>query len=200
MPLTICLTIAAALIPDEPKGYIQRVALGIFAYMLIGVGLGHLGYFANDSNFRPMILLILLSVEFNDVFAFLSGKLFGRRKLAPNTSPNKTLAGALGALLLTTGLVVVLGRFVFAGTVLTQPLHLVVLGILVSVAGQLGDLTLSAIKRDLGVKDMAATLPGHGGLLDRFDSLLLVAPAVFHYVAYFNGVGVGQVTRIITGD
>jgi phosphatidate cytidylyltransferase len=71
--------------------------------------------------------------------------------------------------------------------------------LIVSVAGQFGDLMVSSIKRDLGIKDMAATIPGHGGFLDRFDSLILVAPAVFHYVGYFRGFGLDQPTRIITG-
>jgi phosphatidate cytidylyltransferase len=94
---------------------------------------------------------------------------------------------------------VAIGRFVFRGTVLAGVGYLVVLGVLISIVGQLGDLMLSSIKRDLGVKDMAATIPGHGGLLDRFDSVLLVAPVVFHYVNYFVGVGADQPVRILTG-
>jgi len=74
----------------------------------------------------------------------------------------------------------------------------ITLGLIVSISGQLGDLTLSSIKRDLGIKDWAATFPGHGGLLDRFNSLLFAAPAVFHYVGYFRGIGLDQPTRIIT--
>lgn len=198
-PLTYAALAAAAILADRPKGYIQRVALGGFAFALFGAGLGHLGYMANDANYRPLLLLTLVSVELNDVFAYISGKTFGHRKLAPNTSPNKTIGGAVGALVLTTILVAALGWFVFRGTVLASLGHLVFLGILISVVGQLGDLMLSSIKRDLGLKDMAATIPGHGGLLDRFDSVLLVAPAVFHYVNYFVGVGVDQPARIWTG-
>jgi phosphatidate cytidylyltransferase len=197
-PLTIAAIAAAAILADRPKGYVQRVALGIFGFALFGTCLGHLGYLANDANYRPMVLLILLAVEMNDVFAYVTGKTLGRRKLAVNTSPNKTIGGALGALVLTTLLVAGVGRFVFRGTVLASPVHLVILGVLISVVGQLGDLMLSSIKRDLGVKDMAATIPGHGGLLDRFDSLLLVAPAVFHYVNYFVGVGVDQPIHVLT--
>jgi phosphatidate cytidylyltransferase len=73
------------------------------------------------------------------------------------------------------------------------------MGALVSVAGQAGDLLLSSIKRDLGIKDMGTVLPGHGGVLDRFNSLLLVAPAIFHLVQYFLGFGLTQPSRLITG-
>ena len=197
-PLMISLIAAVAIFSDQPKGYIQRVALGIFAFLLFGVCFGHLAYFANDSNFRPMLLWLVLCIELNDVFAYIVGKTFGRAKLAPNTSPNKTIAGAVGALVLTTLLAAGLGMFVFAGTALHHPLRLLGLGLIVSFTGQLGDLTLSSIKRDLGIKDWAATFPGHGGLLDRFNSLLFAAPAVFHFVGYLEGIGLNQVPRIIT--
>ncbi len=198
-PLTVGGMAAIAIFADEPKGYIQRVGLGVLGFMLFGSGLGHLGGLANDANFRPLVLLLLLAVELNDVFAYIAGKSVGRRKLAPNTSPNKTIGGALGALVLTTILVAAGSHFVFRDTVLDRPSHLATLGVLVSVLGQLGDLMLSSVKRDLGIKDLGVTIPGHGGLLDRFDSLILVAPGVFHYVNYFLGVGLDEPTRIITG-
>jgi phosphatidate cytidylyltransferase len=197
-PLMIGVIAAVAICSDQPKGYIQRVALGIFAFLLFGVCFGHLAYFANDTNFRPMLLWLILCVELNDVFAYLVGKTLGRKKLVPNTSPNKTVAGALGALVLTSALAASLGAIVFAGTRVASPVKLLTLGVIVSVSGQLGDLTLSSIKRDLGIKDWAATFPGHGGLLDRFNSLLFAAPAVFHYVGYLQGIGLNQVPRIIT--
>lgn len=198
-PLVVILIVAVAITQDQPKGYIQRVALGIFGFLFFGTCLGHLGFMANDADFRPIILMLLLTVELNDVFAFITGKLFGRRKLVPNTSPNKTLGGALGALVLTGTLGAVIGHFVFSGSPLDTPLRLAGLGIIISVAGQLGDLMLSSIKRDLGIKDMGTAIPGHGGILDRFDSLILVAPAVFHYAGYFRGFGWEQAERIITG-
>ena len=105
IPLTICVTAVVAILPDRPEGYLQRVALAAWAFMLFGAALGHLSYLANDPGYRPLLLLILLAVEINDIFAFVCGKLFGRRKLAPRTSPGKTLGGSLGALLLTSLLV-----------------------------------------------------------------------------------------------
>jgi phosphatidate cytidylyltransferase len=173
--------------------------LGVLGFALFGSALGNLGYMANDWNYRPILLLILCSVELNDIFAYICGHLFGPRKFVPNTSPNKTVGGALGALVLTTPLVAVIAHFIWRDTALDSAIRLIGLGIIISVVGQFGDLMLSSIKRDLGLKDTAKLIPGHGGLLDRFDSLILVAPAVFHYVNYFVGFAAGQPERIFTG-
>jgi len=197
--LTVSLLVIIALFADQPKGYIQRVALGIFAFSLFGVCLGHFGYFANDKAGQAFLIAILLCVELNDVFAYCTGKIFGRRKLAPQTSPNKTIGGAIGAAILTTALFASLVHAIVRGTVLDQPAHLIVLGLLLSLTGQWGDLVMSSIKRDLGVKDLGVAIPGHGGLLDRFDSLIFVGPAMFHYVNYFLGLGLDLPVRGITG-
>ena len=197
--LTTSAIVIFSLFADQPKGYIQRVALGIFAFVLFGLCLGHFSYFANDRLGTPIQLSILVCVSLNDIFAYCTGKAFGRRKLSPNTSPNKTLGGALGAAVLTTALFATLGHFIFRGTALDSPLHLIALGLLLSLTGQWGDLVMSSIKRDLGIKDMAATIPGHGGLLDRFDSLIFVGPAMFHYIGYFIGVGLDQPVRVFSG-
>ncbi|MBM4069006.1 MAG: phosphatidate cytidylyltransferase [Planctomycetes bacterium] len=197
-PLCVVTIAALSILVDRPRGYIQRVALGVFGFTLFGTCLAHLGYIANDARYRPVLILIFLSVELNDVFAFIVGKTLDRHKLMPQTSPNKTLAGSMGALMLTTVLVMLLGSAVFAGTKMDSPWLLAGLGAIISVAGQLGDLMLSSIKRDLGIKDMGVLLPGHGGLLDRFDSLILVAPAAFHYIGYVLGFGLDQQVRILT--
>ncbi len=198
-PLTVALIATGGLIPDQPKGYIQRVGLGVLGFALFGSALGNLGYMANDWNYRPILLLIIFAAELNDIFAYICGYLFGHRKFVPNTSPNKTVAGALGAIVLTTPLFALGAHFVSFGTALDTPVRLLGLGVIVSVVGQFGDLMLSSIKRDLGLKDTAKLIPGHGGILDRFDSLILVAPAVFHYVNYFVGFAAGQPQRIFSG-
>jgi phosphatidate cytidylyltransferase len=198
-PLAMIAIASVAILPDSPKGYLQRVALGVLAFMLFGSSLAHVSYMANDGNYRPIVLLLLLGVQLNDVFAFISGKLLGRRKIVPNTSPNKTVAGHLGALVLTTPLVATIAHFIFRGTPLDRPFLLILLGAIVSVSGQLGDLMLSSIKRDLGIKDMGVIIPGHGGVLDRVNSILLAAPAVFHFLNYFVNLGLDQPARILTG-
>jgi phosphatidate cytidylyltransferase len=96
--------------------------------------------------------------------------------------------------------VALLGHSVFKGTRLDEPGWLVLLGAIVSISGQLGDLALSSLKRDLGIKDMGSIIPGHGGFLDRANSLLFAAPAVFHFVGYFVGFGLDQPKRILTGE
>jgi phosphatidate cytidylyltransferase len=197
-PLTVGLIAAVAILADRPVGYVQRVGLGVLAFMLFGACLGHLGFFGNDRNYRRLMAWIVLCVEMNDVFAYICGKSFGRRKLAPNTSPNKTVGGALGALVLTTILAACIGRVVFEGTMLAQWRHVVLMGVMIAILGQSGDLLLSSVKRDVGIKDMGSTFPGHGGVLDRFNSLLLVAPAIFHYVGYYLGVGLHEQIRIFS--
>ncbi|WP_043340125.1 phosphatidate cytidylyltransferase [Belnapia moabensis] len=198
-PLTVGVIAIASLPLDRPAGYVQRTALGIFAFMLFGAGLAHLGYMANDPGYRPIVLLLLTAVALNDVAAFTFGKLIGGRKLLPATSPNKTLSGALGALLTTSVVVALLAGAIFAGTPMEHPALLLLFGAIVSIAGQCGDLMLSSIKRDLGIKDMGVLLPGHGGVLDRFNSLLLVAPAAFHFIHYSVGIGLEAPARLITG-
>lgn len=197
-PLAIVIIAAAAILRDQPKGYIQRVGLACLSVLLFGACLAHLSYLANDRMYRAPMLLLLLSVGLNDVYAFCVGKLIGGRKLAPNTSPGKTVSGAAGAVVLTTLTGTLLGSHVFVGD-LGAWHHLIVMSLIVSTAGILGDLTMSSVKRDVGIKDMGTLIPGHGGVLDRCNSLLLAAPAIFHYIGYVRGVGLDQPARVLTG-
>lgn len=200
LPSLITAIIAfVAILQDQPKGYVQRFGLAMMAVLLFGVCMGYLAYFSNDKLGASLLLILLLGVELNDVFAFTCGKLFGKRKLSPNTSPNKTVAGSVGALILTTTLTYILIGIAMPDSVIASPVHRIMLGMIISIAGQAGDLMISSIKRDVGVKDMGNWLPGHGGVLDRFDSILLAAPAMFHYVAYFEGMGRGLDVRFISG-
>jgi phosphatidate cytidylyltransferase len=143
---------------------------------------------------------LIFSVQINDIFAYVVGKSFGGPKLAPQTSPNKTISGSMGAIILTTLLVYLLGGVVFPEGPLSGAFPRVVLGLMISITGQFGDLTVSAIKRDAGVKDTGTWIPGHGGVLDRANSVLLAAPALFHYLSYFRSLGIDQSMRIFTGE
>ena len=116
----------------------------------------------------------------SDTFAYLVGSKIGRTKLAPLISPGKTREGAVGGLI---GTIVTVAIF---GSLFQLPLqHLLVLGLLVGIVAPLGDLVQSVIKRYVGVKDSGNFFPGHGGVLDRFDSILFTVPAVYYYIQIF---------------
>lgn len=126
--------------------------------------------------------LALLGTWSCDVFAYLIGKMWGRHKFAPRISPKKTWEGAIGGFVCSFA-VVMLAAWAFSLPLLS----ILGLGILMPLATIAGDLTESMLKRSAGVKDTGNWLPGHGGLLDRMDSLLFVIPAVYYYVLYVVG-------------
>ncbi len=126
-------------------------------------------------------LLPIILTWGTDIGAYTFGRMFGRTKLMPSVSPGKTIAGAVGGLVLTVIVCLLYVRFVlmpYAQLGLTVQ-GAIVFGIIVSVAGQTGDLAESLLKREAGVKDSSTLLPGHGGILDRFDSLLFVLPIAY---------------------
>lgn len=197
-PLSIACVAGLAAAQDRPKGYLQRVALGAVAFALFGSCLGHLSFLANDTDYRPRLALVLIAVGFWDVARYITGKAVGGPKLAPHTHSDRTIAGAVGGAVVVIAFVMLAGRLVFAETELHSFSRLVVLGVFIALAAQLGDLMLAAIKRDAGVENLDVTIPGHGGLLDRFDSMILVAPVAFHGINFFAGVGLYQPARVFT--
>lgn len=184
---------------DRPKGYVQRVALGMVAFCLFGSCLGHLSFLANDVNYRPRLAVVLIAVGFWDVARYTIGRLVGGPQLTPNTTPHRTVSGAIGGAVVVIGFVMLAGWFAFEGTGLQRLGVLAVLGLFIALAAQLGDLMLAAIKRDVGIEQLDVIIPGHGGLLDRFDSLILVAPVAFHLINYFAGVGVNEPICVFSG-
>lgn len=182
MPIyTTLILLAVPLARDAFEHMIQRTCLSVLAVLYFGWFLAHLGYLIHIDNGIGHVLFVLLLTELNDVCAFSIGKVFGKHKLSPRISPNKTVEGSLGALLGVIG-------FAFAFRYLIpeySTFHLVLIAALISMTGTFGDLTISFIKRDLGIKDMGKVIPGHGGVLDRLDSLIFVAPVFFHFTVYF---------------
>jgi phosphatidate cytidylyltransferase len=169
---------------NRTQGQLQALALAIVGFVYFGWMFGHLAFLANARYAYSYLLYLLFAVELNDVAAFATGKLFGRHPLRSNISPKKTWEGALGALAVSLALPWAL-QFTFPHF---EARDLIAAGLIVGIGGQLGDLAISVIKRDVGVKDMGATIPGHGGILDRSDSLIYVAPLFFHYTRYFHGL------------
>jgi phosphatidate cytidylyltransferase len=129
------------------------------------------------------LALVVAACWAADTAAYAVGKTLGRHKLCPSISPGKTVEGAVGGLIGAMLLTFLLGQWLGLPTG-----HALALGALLGVAGQLGDLAESKLKRWAGVKDSGSILPGHGGVLDRFDSLLVNAPLAYYYLRFIAGM------------
>lgn len=171
----------------ETKGFLAAVGTLQWGLMTCVFSLSHMAYLlvlpaAGNPNGGGVALLFYLVflTQFNDVAQYVWGKRFGRVKVAPSVSPNKTIEGLVGGVMTTTLLALVMAPW------LTPMGHVqaLAIGVLIGFGGFIGDVTISAIKRDLGLKDSGSLLPGHGGILDRIDSLTFTAPVFFH-VVYF---------------
>ncbi len=131
------------------------------------------------------LLSLLIAIWLCDTAAYFVGKSIGKHKLFPSVSPKKTWEGAVGGFL-----GAVAGFYLCANLPLLLdgfPLsHTIIIGVIIGISGQLGDLAESKLKRDTGIKDSSAILPGHGGILDRFDSIMFVIPSVFIYLYFVN--------------
>lgn len=173
----------------ETRGFLSAVGTLHWGLMTTVFSLSHLAYLlvlppsGNPNGGGPALAFYLvLLTQLNDVSQYTVGKIFGRRRVAPSVSPRKTLEGLLGGIAATTALAVALAPWL-------TPLRFgesVLAGLLISVAGFVGDLTISAVKRDLGRKDTGSLLPGHGGILDRVDSISYTAPLFFHFTYYLH--------------
>ncbi|MDD2494860.1 MAG: phosphatidate cytidylyltransferase [Tissierellia bacterium] len=132
----------------------------------------------NGSQFVWLVYIIAFG---SDTFAYFTGKLLGKRKLYPEVSPNKTIEGAIGGII---GCVVI-SILYFNYLRINKLFYIIIFSVCASVFSMVGDLSASKIKREFGIKDFGKFLPGHGGILDRFDSVLFVAPIVYYFVNYF---------------
>ncbi|MBU1043152.1 MAG: phosphatidate cytidylyltransferase [Candidatus Omnitrophica bacterium] len=126
------------------------------------------------------VLYLVFLTQFNDVAQYITGKTFGKHKIIPKVSPNKTYEGFFGGVIVTCVLAYLIAPILTP----LSPIHSIIAGLIISTAGFIGDVVISALKRDLGLKDSGAMLPGHGGILDRIDSLTYTAPLFFHFVRY----------------
>lgn len=179
------------IVAGNTTSFLKSLATIQWGLMATVFSISHLAFFNNIvlrfeyMGVRPVnyILLVVILTELNDVFQFIAGKSFGKNKIVPHVSPGKTWEGFWGGVIGSTGLSLLLSPYL-----VHMPLyHAALFGCLCAVVGFFGDVTESAIKRDIGVKDSGHLLPGHGGILDRIDSLVFTALFSFHYVHYFFG-------------
>lgn len=171
----------------ETDGFLRAVGTLFWGVMITVFGLSHAAFLvplpgAEGMPFEgaSLLLYLVMLTQLNDVAQYIWGKTFGRRKIIPKVSPNKTWEGFVGGVLTTTLLAVLLAPLL---TPLTLPAA-VIAGLIIGISGFVGDVNMSALKRDLGVKDSGTLIAGHGGILDRVDSLSFTAPLFFHFVRY----------------
>jgi phosphatidate cytidylyltransferase len=186
IPVYVFLALPTRLVlAGQTQGFVasmSRIQWGAMAFVF---GVSHLAFLTvlplgpPEVSGRTLLLFLACVVELSDVFQYVWGKLLGRHKIIPTVSPNKTWEGFVGGIG-TACLVSLALRFLTPFT----PVECLLVSLLVCVAGFFGGAVMSAVKRDLGVKDFGSVIPGHGGVLDRIDSLCYAAPLFFHYVRY----------------
>lgn len=170
----------------------EHVAIAAFASILIPssfsifIYLRDIPQYTNDHFTKMEGIYLILSVYvcswITDVFAYFTGRFFGKHKLSPKISPNKTIEGAIGgivfAALVNILLLFIFNKFFFDKAILSYWM-VVPISVVLSIIGMLGDLSASTIKRNYDIKDFGALMPGHGGIMDRFDSVLFVLPVIY---------------------
>ena len=164
----------------------EPVAVTLLGICYVNWLLGYTLWLRDLEEGREWILLLVAVTWLGETAAYLVGSTLGRRPLAPVISPRKTVEGALAQLAVSV-LAALAARAAFFPTLSVE--SALVVGLLLGVAGQVGDLLESAVKRSVGTKDTGRLIPGHGGMLDRVDSLLVNTPVLFYYAAYARSVG-----------
>jgi phosphatidate cytidylyltransferase len=173
----------------ETANFVRAVGTLHWGLMAMVFAISHIAYLlVLPAEVNPgaggagLVLFLVFLTQFNDVAQYLWGKTLGRHKVVPKVSPGKTVEGLVGGLVTTTALAWLLGGWLTPH----NQWQSVLAGLLIGGGGFIGDVTISALKRDLGVKDSGTLLPGHGGILDRVDSLIYTAPLFFHYTYYLH--------------
>jgi phosphatidate cytidylyltransferase len=177
------------IIQGETQGFLKAAGTLHWGLMTTVFSLSHTAYLLalpNSTNSvaggAGLVLFLVFFTQFNDVMQYVWGKLLGSIKVIPKVSPNKTLGGLLGGIATTTLLSWLISPYL-TPLVGWEPLAA---GVLIGLGGFVGDVSISAVKRDLGIKDTGNLIPGHGGILDRVDSLTYTAPLFFHFVYYLH--------------
>ena len=181
----LAIVVALFLVPilrGRWENAVDHVGLALIGFTFLGCLFGQLSLFTTLPHPYGFLCYVIFATEVNDVAAFTFGRIFGRHLLCPEISPRKTWEGAIGALAVSLALPWV---FRFSLPTFGAP-QLLLTGFIIGVGGQLGDLAVSMIKRKLGTKDMGDVIAGHGGILDRIDSLIFVAPLFMQIAARYD--------------
>ena len=184
LALTLLLPFSYQILRDQIDVAFLSVASTLLGVIYIGWAFGYHLILLRDISGAGMglIFFLLVTIWLGDTAAYLFGKRFGRHKLRPTISPGKTIEGTIAGIVF--GLLGGLGAWSFFLTDILSFPHVLILGVLLGIVGQLSDLSESIIKRSAEVKDSGHLIPGHGGLLDRCDSLIFSTPALYYYFVY----------------
>jgi phosphatidate cytidylyltransferase len=169
----------------ETDGFLRAAGTLHWGMMTTVFTISHVAFLLvlpGDGSGAALVLYLVVLTQLNDVAQYLWGRSLGKRRIIPAVSPNKTVAGFIGGVLTTVALAWLLAPIL---TPLTLEQSLAA-GLMIGVAGFIGDVVISAVKRDLKIKDSGSLIPGHGGILDRLDSLTYTAPLFFHFVRYLH--------------
>ncbi|MDR1017210.1 MAG: phosphatidate cytidylyltransferase [Lachnospiraceae bacterium] len=189
MPAIVCVFIlmAGVYVFLFPRFNIRQVCMAFFGFFYVSVLLSYVLQIRMMTDGKHLVWLVIIASWGSDIFAYCVGMLFGKTKMAPKLSPKKSVEGAIGGLV-GAGVIGLIYALIVNAVVGTDwnvflILAICVIGALVSM---IGDLTASAIKRNFEIKDFSNLIPGHGGILDRFDSVIMIAPIVFYFLILIN--------------
>jgi len=185
----LTLTAMAMEIFRKKETPLLNISILVFSFVWLGLMLGSLSELRNlpDIGFK-ITLALFLSVWICDTGAFFFGKKFGKKKILPDVSPKKTWMGTIAGFISSMIFLLILNQAGYFPDIFSL-VDVVVLGLITGIFGQFGDWAESLLKREAGVKDTSNVLAGHGGILDRFDSLTFAAPITLIYCTYFIKTG-----------
>jgi len=172
----------------ETKGFIRSAGTIHWAVMLTVFCISHISYLLvlpvknENAGVIGPVLFLLFMTQLNDVCQYMWGKMLGKRKIIPKVSPNKTWEGFIGGI----SSVTIISGFLAPALTPLDWMQGLIAGLIIGVSGFFGDVVISSVKRDLQIKDSGNLIPGHGGLLDRMDSIIYTAPLFFHYLYYLH--------------
>lgn len=197
VPLYVFLIVSVRMVTlGETEGFLKSLATIQYGLMTAVYSFGYLAmFFTIPAGYNPrggnigLIFFILLATVFNDFAQMMCGKMFGKHKITPKVSPNKTWEGFLGGVIISTLFAVLVAPSLTSLSIRMSAFA----GFFLGIVGFLGDITMSAVKRDMQIKDTSHLIPGHGGILDRFDSLIFTAPLFFHFFVFINGITINRV-------
>ena len=186
LPMVYLIVLLSMAIPVFTKSYnVISSAITIVGYIYIINFFTLLAFMREWENGNRLVLLVFIIAWFSDTFAYYIGRFLGKRKLCPEVSPKKTVAGFIGGMIGSCT-----GVLLWANVIVKIEqswYQLILFGIIAGIISQIGDLVASLIKRYIGIKDYGNIIPGHGGILDRFDSILFTTPIVYYYIKLFLG-------------